>query len=66
MTDVSLLSATPVLSVPVLEKTGKGRDLIYLVAFAAVGLVVSTLSLALTRAEWVPETAMAMALASAG
>jgi hypothetical protein len=66
MTDVSLLSSTPVLPALVLEKTGKGRDLIYLVAFAAVGLFFSMMSLALTSAEWLPEGAITMALASAG
>jgi hypothetical protein len=66
MTDVSLLSSTPIVPVPVLEKKGKGRDLFYLVAFAAVGLFFSMISLALTSAEWLPEGSITVALASAG
>jgi hypothetical protein len=67
MTDVSLLSSTPVIAVPVV-KGRKAQDLTYLVAFAAVGLFFSVLSYALTPAEWWPEGTVALApeMASVG
>jgi len=66
MAYVDHLSSTPVVPAPVLEKAEKGQDLIYLVAFAAVGLFFSMMSLAVTSAEWLPEGAVNVALASAG
>jgi hypothetical protein len=60
MTDVSLLSSTPLIPVPVVEKAGKGQELPYLVAFAAVGLFFSVLSYALTPPGWWPEGTVAL------
>jgi len=66
MTDVSLLSSTAATPVPVIDNAEKGRDLTYLLAFCAVGLFFSMMSLALTSAAWLPEGAITVALASAG
>ena len=65
MTDLSL-SATDVLAAPVVDDAEKARDLSYIVAFAAVGLFVSMMSLVVSSAEWLPEGAITVAFASAG
>jgi len=60
------LSSTSVIPVHVIKNAKKGQDLIYLVAFVAVGLFFSTMSLALTSAEWLPEGSITVALTSGG
>jgi hypothetical protein len=66
MAYVDHLSSTFVIPVHSIENAKKGQDLTYLVAFVAVGLFFSMMSLALTSAEWLPEGAITVALASAG
>ena len=66
MAHVDHLSSTFVIPVHVIKNAKKGQDLIYLVAFVAVGLFFSTMSLALTSAEWLTAGAITVALASGG
>jgi hypothetical protein len=66
MAYVDHLISTSVVPVDVIKNIKKGQDLTYLVAFVAVGLFFSMMSLALTSAEWLPEGAITVALASAG
>jgi hypothetical protein len=43
------------------HNVGKDHSLTYLLAVAAVGILLSIMSLALTRTEWLPEGAAALA-----
>ena len=66
MAYVDHLNSTSFIPVHVIEKANKAHDLIYLVVFVAVGLFLSTMSLALTSAEWLPEGSITVALTSGG
>jgi len=63
MTDISLLSSTELVSPLLIEEanSGKDRSLSYLLAFAAVGIFVSIISLGLTNTEWQSHGSVAVA-----
>jgi hypothetical protein len=60
MAYVDDLTPTKVIPVPIIDAE-KGRDLTYLAAFAAIGLLFSVLSYAVTPAALWPEGAVALA-----
>jgi hypothetical protein len=63
MTDVSLLSSTELVPPSMIEESSFGKDhsLSYLLAFAAVGIFVSIISVGLTNTEWQPDGSVAVA-----